>query len=329
MKIRRFTAPTVSAAIKQVKAVLGADAVILETTEAGGQVTVTAAVDPDTMAGGDGELVLEVRRLLAVVHELVAAHRAGTRVEPASEVDALQRALLAQGVDGVIAAALVKETAGRLAHGTPLGAALAGTLGVPAAEERAARVRFVVGPPGDGKTTTIVKLAAQARRAGQRVALVGTDTYRVGAAAELEAYGRALGVPVALAPDAAGLARAFAGVRDADLVLVDTAGAAPGQSAALADLAALAEAAGADASRLLVASAATASRAAEQVWQTFAPLRPDACVLTKCDLAPGGPMLGLLWGRRVPVTHVAAGRRIPDDLEPATPDRLARCLLAA
>ena len=63
--------------------------------------------------------------------------------------------------------------------------------------------------------------------------------------------------------------------------------------------------------------------------QAFAPLRPDACMLTKLDLAPGGPMLGALWRQGLPVSHLAAGRRIPHDLEPATAERLARCLLAA
>ena len=79
----------------------------------------------------------------------------------------------------------------------------------------------------------------------------------------------------------------------------------------------------------LTASAAAGSWAARETWQAFAPIGPDACVLTKLDLAPGGPMLGVCWRRGIPISHLAAGRRIPDDLEPATTDRLARCLLAA
>src|SRR5207248_605110 len=125
MKVKRFTAPTMAEALKQVKGTLGPDAVILETTEAAGQVTVTAAVD----------------------------------LEPP-----------------------------------------AATLGTaPAAP--ASSVRLFFGPPGDGKTTTIAKLAAQARRAGRRVCLVGADTYRIGAAAELERYGQALGAEVRRAKD--------------------------------------------------------------------------------------------------------------------------------
>src|SRR5438552_980432 len=137
----------------------------------------------------------------------------------------------------------------------------------------AKRVRLFMGPPGDGKTTTIAKLAAQERRAGRRVALVGTDTYRVGATAELETYGRALGAPVHAAVGARELVQALACVAEADVVLVDTAGAGPGQGPQLAELAALVEAAAA-AARTLVASGATGSSAAARTWRAFAPLEP-------------------------------------------------------
>src|SRR5207247_625834 len=155
MKVKRFTAPTMAEALKQVKGTLGPDAVILETTEAAGQVTVTAAAAP------------------------------------------------------------------------------------------ASSVRLFFGPPGDGKTTTIAKLAAQARRAGRRVCLVGADTYRIGAAAELERYGQALGAEVRRAKDPVELGNALRDHGHADLVLVDTAGAGPAQQAELAELKALVAAAGA------------------------------------------------------------------------------------
>src|SRR5438034_6049289 len=327
MKINRYTAATMQQALARVKAALGPEAVILETASAPGEVTVTAAVDPMPPPGPQSsELVGEVRQLLGAVRELVEEHWRHEMPGLARELLPLQRALVAQGVDGAIAAALVQATRARLGGGTPLDAALAGALGEPP-PGGAKRVRLFMGPPGDGKTTTIAKLAAQERHAGRRVALVGTDTYRVGATAELETYGRALGAPVHAAVGARELVQALACVAEADVVLVDTAGAGPGQGPQLAELAALVEAAAA-AARTLVASGATGSSAAARTWRAFAPLEPEACVLTKLDLGPGGPMLGLLWQRGVPVSHVAAGRRIPDDLEPATPDRLARCLLA-
>ena len=112
-------------------------------------------------------------------------------------------------------------------------------------------------------------------------------------------------------------------------MLVDTAGAGPAQQAELAELKALVEAAGAAAGRTLVMSAATGALAAANTFRAFAALAPDACIVTKADTAPGGAVVAQLWRERVPVSHVAAGRRIPDDLEAATPSRLARCVLAA
>src|SRR6266478_3518541 len=248
MKINRYTAATMQQALARVKAALGPEAVILETASAPGEVTVTAAVDqmPEPAGPASGELVGEVRQLLGVVRELVEEHWRHERPGLGRELLPLRRALLAQGVDGVIAAALVQATEARLGGGAPLAAALAGALGEPS-PGGAKRVRLFIGPPGDGKTTTIAKLAAQQRRAGRRVALVSTDTYRVGATAELETYGRALGVPVARAADAGALTRVLGSLTEADLVLVDTAGSGPGEDAALAELAALVDAAGPDA----------------------------------------------------------------------------------
>jgi flagellar biosynthesis protein FlhF len=327
MRIRRFDGATMGEALAQVKAALGPEAVILDTVAAQGRITVTAAVDRDAPAAGED--LGDLQQLLGALRELIdlEARRALPDVGP--ELRRLHRVLLAQGVDAVIANELVRETAARLVPGTALDTALARTVATRALAAGPARVRLFVGPPGDGKTTTIAKLAAQARRERRRVALVSTDTYRVGGAAELATYGRALGVPVTTAADPEALARALAAARDADLVLIDTAGAGAAGGPALAELVALAEAAGKDAGCTLVASAATGRWAAVHAWQVFGPLRPDACVLTKLDVAPGGPMLGILWRRRIPVSHLAGGRRIPDDLECATAERLARCLLAA
>src|SRR5438094_325393 len=205
-------------------------------------------------------------------------------------------------------------------------------------QQALARVKAALGPeaviletasaPGEVTVTAAVD-RMPAPIGGASGELVGEVRQLLGVVRELVEEQWRRERPVLAAADARALVQALARAADADLVLVDTAGAGPGQGPQLAELAALAEAAGAGAARTLVASAAAGSSAAARTWQAFAPLAPEACVLTKLDLAPGGPMLGLLWRRGVPVSHVAAGRRIPDDLEPATPDRLARCLLAA
>jgi len=326
MQIRRFIAPTVQAALRQVKGALGADAVILETTtDDQGQVIVAAAVDREEREPG-GELVVEVRQLIGLVRELVDGHRREQELDVVPALRDLYRGLVANGMDAVIATALARAAAGEMARGRAIGAALEELFMVPVPDPR---VRLLVGPPGDGKTTTIAKLAAIECRAGRRVRLVSADTYRIGGAAELSAYGRALGTPVDRVTSPAELARVLERTADDESVLIDTAGAALASAAELDELAALAEAAGPGAGRTLVLSAVTGSVAAEQSLAAFAPLEPDACVVTKLDAAPGTALLGLAWQRGLPVSHLAAGRRVPDDIELATPARLASRLVAA
>lgn len=325
MRIRTFTAPTMTEALRLVKAALGEDAVLLDTQSAADGVTVSAAVDddPGVLPGlaptGDPELLTEVRALMALVREVL---------EPAGDDEArvLVRRLLAQGVERELAAGLVAAARARAAAGETLADALARTL--PAAPADGARVQVLLGPPGEGKTTTLVQLAARARLDGRRVCVVGADAVRLGAAAELSAYGRVLDVPVVRAATPDAVAQAVAS-SDADVVLVDTPGAAPGQKDELAELAALAGAAGKNARRLLVASATSAAAAVARAWSAFAPLAPHAAVLTRCDAASGAPSVATLWRAGVPIALLAHGRRIPGDLQPATPDRLARCLLTA
>jgi len=319
MRLRRFSARSSQEATALVKAALGPEALILEIEEHDGVVTVSAATDGDERPATRREdaLAAEVRELTGLVRHLVSGARPG---EALPDLTRLHGALLAQGMDGAIAGTLVRETAARLDASASLDAALADALARP--EAPAARVRVFVGPPGDGKTTVVAKLAARAQQEGHRVLLVGTDTHRVGAQTQLETYGRVLDVPVVRAAAPRYLRRALARA-DADLVLVDTAGTAPAS-----ELSALLAAAG-DAVPTLVASAGTGAAAATRLWSAFGNLAPAACVMTKLDLAPAGALLGTLWHEGLAVSHLGTGPGIGDALEPATAGRLARELLAA
>src|SRR5690349_16112780 len=136
MKTRRFSGATMQDALREVKAAFGAEAAIVDTAEVAGLFTVTAAVDLEADGGAaapadavgarpaapDTELAGELRALVGVVRELVHEQRRHHVPALAPELLRLHRALLAQGVDGVIAAALLRETAERLAPGTALDA---------------------------------------------------------------------------------------------------------------------------------------------------------------------------------------------------------------
>jgi len=116
----------------------------------------------------------------------------------------------------------------------------------PALAQGKPHVVLVVGVNGSGKTTTIAKLAARAKREGRSVLLAAADTFRAAAIDQLTVWAGRVGVeivagepggdPAAVAFDAVRAARA----RGLDLVIVDTAGRLQTQSGLMDELAKIA-----------------------------------------------------------------------------------------
>ncbi|VEB41016.1 Flagella-associated GTP-binding protein [Chromobacterium violaceum] len=84
----------------------------------------------------------------------------------------------------------------------------------------------LVGPTGVGKTTTVAKLAARAtmRFGAQHVALITTDSYRIGAQDQLRIYGKILGVPVFSIQNEGDLQLTLADLSNRHIVFIDTVG---------------------------------------------------------------------------------------------------------
>jgi flagellar biosynthesis protein FlhF len=344
MKLRRFVGTTTTVALARVKEALGSDALILETRSIAGGVEVVAAVDGEPVPeSGPAEVALarEVRELSTLVRTLVSRSWGEGLAAPGSELAELYAALAAHGVNGAIAASVIEETAARMQDGVELRGAVAAAVGrglrfgggegaaQPERQGGPPRVRVLCGPPGDGKTTTIAKLAGRAMmQGGRRIALVSTDTYRVGGADELAAYARILDVPLATAASARELRDAVAGFRDVDEVLVDTAGVTTGDAEGRQHLQALGSATRGVRSTLVI-SATTSPAVTRRVWEALRELRPDSCIVTKVDEAPAVGAMETLWQQDLPLAFFGTGRRIPNDLEAASPERMASCLLAA
>ncbi len=90
-------------------------------------------------------------------------------------------------------------------------------------------VTAVVGPTGAGKTTTIAKLAARwcMQHGVEDLALVSTDSYRIGARDQLKTYARAIGAPMHAANSGKELARVLQRLKSKKMILIDTAGMGP------------------------------------------------------------------------------------------------------
>lgn len=187
------------------------------------------------------------------------------------------------------------------------------------------RSLLLLGPPGAGKTTLAAKLAAQ--RGEREALLVSTDANRAGGIAQLEEYAGVLGLPVAIAADAPALARLAAGAATRGLV-IDTAGAAPGDEAAREALAALAAAG--DAEPVLVLPADLAADEATAMVRFFAPLGATTLLPTRLDLVRRlGGMLAAADAGRLALPAAGVTPHFAFGLRRLTPEIVARRLLAA
>jgi flagellar biosynthesis protein FlhF len=182
----------------------------------------------------------------------------------------------------------------------------------------------LVGPTGVGKTTLIAKLAARwvLRHGARDLALVSTDSIRIGAQEQIHTLGRLLGVP-AYAIDGAGeLAELLDHIGERRLVLIDSAGLSQRDPRLATELETLANAS----ERLetsLVLSAASQAGAIEQSLERFAAARPTTCCVTKLDEATSlGGTLSALIRTKLPLAYLSDGQQVPEDLSPARSHQL-------
>ncbi len=187
-------------------------------------------------------------------------------------------------------------------------------------------VIMVVGVNGVGKTTTIGKLAHLYKMAGRKVILGAADTFRAAAVNQLRIWSERAQVPIiqqgqgadpaAVAYDTVAAAKS----RDAEVVLVDTAGRLHNKSALMNELAKIKRVMGkvvqeAPQEVLLVLDASTGQNAMQQAKAFTEVVQITGLVLTKLDgTAKGGIVLGISSELDVPVKYIGVGEKI-DDLQ--------------
>lgn len=205
-----------------------------------------------------------------------------------------------------------------------------GLHGLRAAEPlpRACCALVLIGPPGEGKTTTAVKLAARFRVNGlKEVAILDHDAGGWGAGAKLRRGSEALRIPYV--PVTTGsLAAAWQDLRTHDVVIIDTAGCPPKETERLAELRLALDALdGLAQTRLLVMSATGKGRDLQRAAEAYRAVRYDHFVFTKLDQTSSlGNMYGLLRRTGVPALYVATGQEVSGHLDLLCPQKLVRGL---
>jgi fused signal recognition particle receptor len=188
----------------------------------------------------------------------------------------------------------------------------------------ATRVIFIVGVNGAGKTTSIGKLANRLKQEGRSVVLCAADTFRAAAIEQLAIWAQRNGIemvkqkfgadPAAVVYDAVAAAKA----RNADIVIVDTAGRLHTKSNLMAELEKMKRTAakvipGAPHEVLLVLDATTGQNGLAQAREFTGVVGVTGIILTKLDgTAKGGIVVPISRELKLPIRFVGTGEQIND-----------------
>jgi len=187
-------------------------------------------------------------------------------------------------------------------------------------------VILIVGVNGAGKTTSIAKLAHNYHKAGKKVLIAAADTFRAAAVEQLRIWADRAGVPMVSQGQGADPASVVfdavssAVSRQADVVLVDTAGRLHNKANLMAELAKIMRVARkkvpeAPHEVLLVLDGTTGQNAVAQAREFSKCVDVTGLVVTKLDgTAKGGIVLSISRELKLPVKYIGVGEKI-DDLQ--------------
>ncbi|MFY8300323.1 flagellar biosynthesis protein FlhF [Pseudoalteromonas sp. SS15] len=188
-------------------------------------------------------------------------------------------------------------------------------------------VYALVGPTGVGKTTTVAKLAALgAQKYGaDKVALITTDTYRIGAYEQLATYGRIIGCPVKQVKDANELAEVLYHLRNKRLVLIDTAGMSQRDIRLTEQLNTLMRSSRVDIRSYLVLSATSQMHVLQEAVRHFQKVNLSGCIFTKLDECLSlGEIISIAIQNRLPIGYLTNGQRVPEDIRVANAHKMVK-----
>jgi len=187
------------------------------------------------------------------------------------------------------------------------------------------KVILVLGPTGVGKTTTIVKLAADfAVKQKKNVGIINTDTYRIGAQEQLQTYADILGVPLQVVYHPHELEDAMENMSDRDIIFVDTAGKRPGDEQHKEDLLDIVRTLQPE-DILLCLAATTSFASIKEMVDTYGFVDNYRVMITKLDETKfRGTALNISWYTQKPLAYITTGQNVPDDIEIADVESLVR-----
>ncbi|RKQ37501.1 flagellar biosynthesis protein FlhF [Oceanobacillus halophilus] len=367
MKIKKYIAPTMPEAMKQIRRELGSDAVILNSKQIqqGGflglfkkkKIEVVAALDPhplptksekisessltDGMKGkqktnSQDDILKEIKQLKKLME--VQSNQSSNNYPV--EVNLAYQQLLDQEVNQTIAKQIIQEildapifneesvSTNDILH--KIKAQIAERLRDCSYEGINYKNKVIqfVGPTGVGKTTTIAKIASNCILNDKKnVAFITTDTYRIAAVEQLKTYARILNVPLEVVYTTSDYMKAIEKFQRYDLILVDTAGRNFREEKYVKDLLE-----GLDSNinivTYLVLSLTSKPQDISEIYDQFHHVAIKEVIFTKIDeTRQYGSILNTCLEKQVGIAYLTNGQDVPNDIVKATPEQIANLIV--
>ena len=190
------------------------------------------------------------------------------------------------------------------------------------------KVILVVGPTGVGKTTTIVKLAADfSVKQKKKIGIINTDTFRIGAQEQLQTYADIMGIPLQVVYRSDELEEALGSMSDRDVIFVDTAGKRPGDEQYREDILEIVRVLRPE-DVLLCFAATTGFASIKEMVDTYGFMDDYRLLITKLDETKyRGQILNLSWYTQKMLAYVTIGQNVPDDIEVVNIESIAKQII--
>ncbi|MFK7955646.1 MAG: hypothetical protein AB8B96_06085 [Lysobacterales bacterium] len=350
MKLKRYFGPDARTVMRQIKREQGAEAVIVSCNAAGDGTEIVTRVATEMSGSGSAQAAAN-----SVIHGVAPANE-----DAMAEMESLRREM--RSMHSLLDDGLSQLANRDLAQREPIASACGGYLESCGISRRVSdgllknltegslrktwhevlvrlardiRVTnnnilndggriLLAGPQGMGKTAMAAKLATRflLNHGPEHVALITTDTTKIGACGQLQRIGQLLQIPVGTARSSAQLREQLKAFADRRLVLVDTPGICIHGERSIEQLKAYARIH--ELQPHLVLSSELAPTIFDRALTRFSLLSPAAVILTHSEqLDHVGPLLSTLIERRLPVSYLSNGARIPENLRPARAAQLA------
>ena len=311
MRLKTFTAPSMTDALKIVKEHFGEDAIIVSSQkgENGIGVSVTAAIDNTDKdpIPSDGLSNINQSNTIDLITESLAHH--GTPANISEKLIDIISGLNLDDTDTALATSIDQ---------------LFNFKKLPAAETE--ETFMLIGLPGAGKTVTTAKLATRAIMAGKKVNVISTDKVRAGGFEQLEAFTKILEIDLMSARDPNSLKDAITAGNVECQTIIDCAGGNPFKRSDFLRQLDLINAI--DAKVIMLLADGTDPLEAADLAQAYSELGAKGLIITRIDVARRhGSILSAATQGNLSIYGIGVGPSVSDGLKTLNPVSLARLLL--